>query len=109
MSITADVRVAPMLCQHSTRSGPPVYAPETRYPMKIRIGTAAQLLAGRVGPPLRSEMSLARWTLLAGILAVGVVTIAAMSAQTQTAGGRPPGTNYQRPAFTFNKIANGVY
>ena len=57
--------------------------------MKIRIGT--------------------RWTLLAVILAVGVVTIAAMPAQTQTGAGRPPGTSYQNPAFTFNKIADGVY
>src|SRR5215510_11543067 len=57
----------------------------------------------------RTDMSRARWALLSAILAVGIATIAAMPAQTQTGVGRPPGTNYQRPAFTFNKIADGVY
>jgi hypothetical protein len=31
-----------------------------------------------------------------------------MPAQTQTGAGRPPGANYHGPAFTFNKIADGV-
>jgi hypothetical protein len=58
---------------------------------------------------LRTDMSRLRWALLAAILAVGIATIAAMPAQTQTGVGRPPGTNYQSPSFTFNKIADGVY
>ena len=57
----------------------------------------------------RRNGSRARWTVLAVILVVGVVTIAARPAQIQTGAGRPPGTNYQGPAFTFNKIADGVY
>jgi cyclase len=31
------------------------------------------------------------------------------SATSQSAAGRPPGTNYKSPAFTFSKIAEGVY
>ena len=47
-----------------------------------------------------------RWTLLALLMAFGAGSIAAMPpAQT----GRPPGTNYKAPAFTFNKITDGVY
>jgi len=47
--------------------------------------------------------------LLAAILAVGAVTVAALLAQTPTGAERPPGSNYQSPAFTFHKIADGVY
>ena len=54
-------------------------------------------------------MMRSRWILLALILALGVASMLAMSAQSPSVAGRPPGTNYTRPAFTFNKIADGVY
>ena len=54
-------------------------------------------------------MSRARWTLLALILAAGAVSMLATAAQAPPGAGRPPGTNYKGPAFTFNKIADGVY
>jgi glyoxylase-like metal-dependent hydrolase (beta-lactamase superfamily II) len=54
-------------------------------------------------------MMRSRWILLALILALGVASMLAMPAQSPAGGGPPPGTNYTRPAFTFNKIADGVY
>jgi glyoxylase-like metal-dependent hydrolase (beta-lactamase superfamily II) len=46
--------------------------------------------------------------LLAVILSAGAVSMLAMPTQPSTAA-RPPGTNYKGPAFTFNKIADGIY
>ena len=51
-------------------------------------------------------MTRSRWILLALILCAGA---GSMLAQTTSTNGRPPGTNYEGPAFTFNKIADGVY
>ena len=42
------------------------------------------------------------------IAALGSIAIAANRAE-QTPSSRPPGTNYKGPAFTFNKITDGVY
>ena len=53
-------------------------------------------------------MNRLRWMLLASLVALGIGSIAALPAQTQTTG-KPPGTNYKGPAFTFNKIADGVH
>ena len=47
------------------------------------------------------------------ILALGAAAMAAVggapAGQVAAASARPPGTNYTGPAFTFNKIAEGVY
>src|SRR6185503_20822215 len=48
----------------------------------------------------RTSMIRSRWTLLGLLVALGAVAIAQS---------KPPGTNYKAPAFTFNKIADGVY
>jgi glyoxylase-like metal-dependent hydrolase (beta-lactamase superfamily II) len=53
-------------------------------------------------------MTRLRWMLLASLVALGIGSIAALPAQTPT-NGKPPGTNYKAPAFTFNKITEGVY
>ena len=42
------------------------------------------------------------------IAALGSIAIAANRVE-QTPSPRPPGTNYKGPAFTFNKITDGVY
>jgi glyoxylase-like metal-dependent hydrolase (beta-lactamase superfamily II) len=44
--------------------------------------------------------------LLFGIAAIAVAPSSSVTAQST---GKPPGTNYTGPAFTFNKIAEGVY
>jgi glyoxylase-like metal-dependent hydrolase (beta-lactamase superfamily II) len=54
-------------------------------------------------------MMRSRWILLALILSVGAGSMLAMPPQTTSSAGRPPGTNYKAPAFTFNKIADGIY
>ena len=41
----------------------------------------------------------------AGAMALDRIALATY----QTPAGRPPGTNYKSPAFTFNKVAEGVY
>ena len=44
------------------------------------------------------------------LLGAGAMALDRMpAARNQTPAGRPPGTNYKSPAFTFNKIAEGVY
>jgi cyclase len=50
-----------------------------------------------------------RWILLALLLSAGAGSILATSGQTPASSARPPGTNYKGPAFTFNKIADGIY
>jgi glyoxylase-like metal-dependent hydrolase (beta-lactamase superfamily II) len=52
-------------------------------------------------------MSRSRWILLALILCVGAGSMLAMPAQTPAS--KPPGANYKGAAFTFNKIADGIY
>lgn len=52
-------------------------------------------------------MNRSRWMLLALILGAGAGSMLAMPAQSGMS--RPPGTNYKGPAFTFNKIADGIY
>ena len=52
-------------------------------------------------------MTRSRWILLALILCAGAGSMLAMPAQPGM--GKPPGTSYKGPAFTFNKIADGVY
>lgn len=54
-------------------------------------------------------MTRPRWILLALILCAGAGSMLAMPAQTPAAAAKPPGTNYTGPAFTFNKIADGIY
>jgi glyoxylase-like metal-dependent hydrolase (beta-lactamase superfamily II) len=46
---------------------------------------------------------------LALILGVGAASMLAVPAQAPSSATRPPGSNYRGPAFTFNKIAEGVY
>jgi len=54
-------------------------------------------------------MTRSRWLLLAFILAAGAGSMFAMPAQAPSGAGRPPGTAYKGPAFTFNTIADGIY
>jgi len=54
-------------------------------------------------------MMRSRYILLALILGIGAASMFAMPAQSPSGMGRPPGTNYRGPAFTFNKIADGIY
>lgn len=56
-------------------------------------------------------MTRSRFLLMAFVLSLGVVTAAVgprPDAAVQSSQ-RPPGTNYKGPAFTFNKITEGVY
>jgi glyoxylase-like metal-dependent hydrolase (beta-lactamase superfamily II) len=52
-----------------------------------------------------------RLFLIALIAFVGAAVLAftGAGAQAPSTAGRPPGTNYKSPAFTFNKIADGVH
>jgi glyoxylase-like metal-dependent hydrolase (beta-lactamase superfamily II) len=54
-------------------------------------------------------MTRPRWILLAFILCAGAASMLAMPAQAPSSGARPPGTSYKGAAFTFNKIADGIY
>ena len=59
-------------------------------------------------------MSFHRPLLLASIVVAGAASLmlapASLTAgRGQSSNSRPPGTNYKAPAFTFNKIADGVY
>jgi hypothetical protein len=54
-------------------------------------------------------MTKSRWILLALLLSAGAGSILATPGQTPASSARPPGTNYKGPAFTFNKIAEGIY
>ncbi len=54
-------------------------------------------------------MTRSRWILLVSILVAGAGSMLATPAQTRWEGSRPPGTNYKSPAFTFNKISDGIY
>lgn len=46
---------------------------------------------------------------LAGIAAVALAPPSLTARQASSPGARPPGTTFKGPAFTFNKIADGVY
>jgi glyoxylase-like metal-dependent hydrolase (beta-lactamase superfamily II) len=52
-------------------------------------------------------MTRPRWILLGFIIAAVFGSLLAGSAQTPV--GRPPGTTYRAPAFTFNQIQDGIY
>ena len=52
-------------------------------------------------------MALRRLLILAAIVAAGSVAMSA--GRTAQSTPKPPGTNYKSPAFTFNKITEGVY
>jgi cyclase len=54
-------------------------------------------------------MTRTRWILLVLIVCAGAGSMLAMPAQAPSGAEKPPGTNYKGPAFTFNKIADGVY
>ena len=57
-------------------------------------------------------MTRLRLLFVVAIVAAGIGTIASNGGDfsvTQGEGQRPPGTNYKGPAFTFNKIADGVH
>jgi cyclase len=58
-------------------------------------------------------MSLQRPLLLTGIAIAGAAALtlapAALTARQGSPAAKPPGTSYTSPAFTFNKIADGVY
>jgi glyoxylase-like metal-dependent hydrolase (beta-lactamase superfamily II) len=57
-----------------------------------------------------SAMTRQRSVLLVAILVMGVAAIALTSSpMVAQSTPKPPGTNYKSPAFTFNKIADGVY
>jgi glyoxylase-like metal-dependent hydrolase (beta-lactamase superfamily II) len=47
--------------------------------------------------------------LLALLVCAAAGSMLAMPAQAPSTPGKPPGTNYKSPAFTFNKIADGIY
>src|SRR2546425_6172905 len=51
-------------------------------------------------------MTRSRWILLTLLLAAAVGSMFVAEAQGPS---RPPGTSYKPPAFTFNKIADGIY
>ena len=44
--------------------------------------------------------------IILGAAAIGLAPQTSVTAQSTP---KPPGTNYQSPAFTFNEIADGVY
>jgi cyclase len=51
-----------------------------------------------------------RWTVLAALAFAGAsAMLAAPLPQSPATPNRPPGLNYKGPAFTFNKIADGIY
>src|ERR687892_31646 len=58
-------------------------------------------------------MTVQRPLLLTGIVLAGAAILtfapASLTARQGSTRARPPGTNYKAPAFTFNKIADGVY
>ena len=54
-------------------------------------------------------MTHSRSILLALILAAGAASMFAMPSQSFDSQGKPAGTNYKGPAFTFNRIAEGVH
>jgi len=54
-------------------------------------------------------MTRTRLLALAAIVALGSVAITATRTDQAPSSPKPPGTNYKSPAFTFNKIADGVY
>ncbi len=58
-------------------------------------------------------MTVQRPLLLTGIVLAGAAVLtfapASLTARQGTSSARPPGTNYKSAAFTFNKIADGVY
>ena len=60
---------------------------------------------------MRVTMTRLRVLLVVSIVAIGIGAMAAGGAEFRAAqsGPRPSGTNYKGPAFTFNKIADGVY
>jgi hypothetical protein len=58
---------------------------------------------------LRTDMRRTRWARLATILAVGFRRDRGDAGADADRRRRPPGTNYQGPAFTFSKSADGVY
>ena len=53
-------------------------------------------------------MTRSRLLVLAALVAAGSAAISGARIE-QAPAGKPPGTNYTGPAFTFNKIADGVY
>jgi cyclase len=60
----------------------------------------------------RQRPALQLFIFLFGLVVLGAGTVAldrSPLAGDQTPSGRPPGTNYKSPAFTFHKIAEGVY
>ena len=54
-------------------------------------------------------MTRSRFLALFAIIALGSVAITATRTDQAPSSPKPPGTNYKSPAFTFNKIADGVY
>ena len=54
-------------------------------------------------------MTRSRLLTLFAILALGSVAITATRTDQVPSSPKPPGTNYKSPAFTFNKITDGVY
>ena len=54
-------------------------------------------------------MTRSRWILLVLVLSAGAGSMLAVPPQSPPSPARPPGTNYKGPAFTFNKIADGIY
>jgi cyclase len=74
-------------------------------------GARSRTNAPANGRPVSLRMTRARLLLVALVLSLGAGA-AAFGPHTETYGQttqRPPGTNYKGPAFTFNKIADGVY
>ena len=56
-----------------------------------------------------ARMTRSRLLSLLAIVVLGSVAITATRADQGPSSPRPPGMNYKSPAFTFNKIADGVY
>jgi cyclase len=54
-------------------------------------------------------MTRSRLLALVAIIALGSVAITATRTDQAPSAPKPPGTNYKSPAFTFNKITEGVY
>jgi cyclase len=54
-------------------------------------------------------MTRSRLLALVAIFALGSVAITATRTDQAPSSPKPPGANYKSPAFTFNKIADGVY